>query len=153
MTSDDIIDLIDVMSAAWPWAEWTPAQTDLWCGALEPVERADAAVAVRRAVFKLDKPPSIAWVLGEARNESERRTTTVPALPPSPADRAGRARLVAELKTMLSEPRPHDHHNGWEGCATCVASVERYGLNPPPTRQPAVVGTPPEGGTTEEPGG
>src|SRR5688572_14995521 len=135
MTADDVIDLIDVMANAWPWAEWTGKQTDLWCGALADLERQDAAVAVRRAVRKLDKPPSIAWVLGEARSEAERRNFTAPALEAGPVDKDRRAELMALMRERLSTPKEHDHHNGWEGCATCVEAVKRDGLNPPPTRR------------------
>lgn len=135
MTADDVIDLIDVMMAAWPWADWTARQTDLWCGALADVEQHDGAFAVKRAVSTLDKPPSIAFVLAEARSESERRRETFPALNEPPVDKQRRAELMAAMRQMLENPRPHDHHNGWEGCSTCVEAVKRDGLRPKPSKQ------------------
>lgn len=142
MNADDIIDLIDLMAAAWPWAEWTGKQADLWCGALAGVERRDASVAVEKAITTLDKPPSIAWVLGEARSEAERRNVTPPALPAPPVDVDYRAKVVRELREMLEHPKPHDHRQGWEKCPTCHDCRTKHGVNPHPSKQFLAATTP-----------
>lgn len=138
LDADDLITVIDLFQAAWPYSEWTEKTIAVWLDGLsDPGLGIDGQVAVyvaRKLTRKWERCESLAAFLAEYRTEAERQRDTFPALNEPPVNKERRAELMAQMRQMLENPRPHDHHQGWEGCATCVEAVRRDGLRPKPSK-------------------
>lgn len=127
MTVDEIISVMDTMTAAWPWAEVTEEQLGLWCHALEDIDASAGSFAIDRAVKTLDRPPTIAWFREQARIETERtKPRPTPELGAGEPLKDRRAELIALMRSTLATPYHHDHHKGLASCETCVSALERH---------------------------
>lgn len=127
MNDADVASIFERFEAAWPFMQITDAQLDAWLDTLSDVEVADARAVVEKAIRTQDRPPSIAWFLGEVRNEVERRALGAKRRDelPAAADPGAKAKAMALIAGLAANSKPHDHRKGWQHCPTCVAAVER----------------------------
>lgn len=102
MTADEIVTLLDSMTARWG------LDPSPWLDVLEPVSYDEARGVLNRAVKELEGPPTVGWFLGEVRRD----------LPPPPTrviDPIGQARAA-----FTTQNRVHDHRGGWRSCPICI---------------------------------
>ena len=120
MNAERIVSLIDRIQGAWPYVDWTEAQTDLWIEKLEPLDDRVARLAIDKLIRTSERPPSVAAFLNETHAIAERRRPTYRALEPPRVDREQARRLLAAARAAVSGSRVHDHHGGYRTCRICV---------------------------------
>lgn len=73
MNRDEALNVITVMATAWPYPEWEEGRVELWVAALVDADAQDCGLAAVAAVKSLDRAPTVAWLLNEARSEAAKR--------------------------------------------------------------------------------
>lgn len=106
MNVTDARQVLQVLIAAWPWAEWPDETVELWLAALSPYEPEHARAAAVQAVRELEMPPPIAWFHKACRAERERLTEYRPEIEAAPVDKEQGKRLAAEARAALHRKMP-----------------------------------------------
>lgn len=98
--------VLQVLMAAWPWADWPEDHVELWLAALAPHQYEPARAAAVQAVKELERPPTVAWFHKACRAEAERHVEYRPELEEAPVDVEQGKRLAAAAREALHRSMP-----------------------------------------------